>query len=445
MLNNVKKVNYLIGLNKDILWSIYNKFLTIIKGPLTVFFIVKFLEQKEQGFWYTFISLGALSVFAELGFTSIITQFVSHEYAKLKKVEDKVDFTGLNSDKFFSLIWFSVRLYMFTIPIAIIIMIVIGWIYFKEEELNIIYPWIVFSIVGGMTLLLSLFQAIYKGLDKVKLVEQNILLGSLVIGIGNILFLSLNFKLWALVLGNGIAIFFMLHNLYKIDIEFWKLVYKNRYNRTYQWSNEILNLQWKYAVSWASGYFIFNMIIPFLFKYEGKIIAGQYGITFAIISASISLSQAWVTTKIPRFNILVAKKEIAELDKIFKSSFINALSIQILISTLLILLFFILIKFRIFPDRFLGLNYIIILLVIQIPIQIVNILAIYLRSYKEEPYMIYSVLNAVLLVFGMFAVLKEYDLNYFLIYLLIVYFFILLPYALIIFYRKKRSFKVNLF
>ena len=445
MLFSLKKINSILGINKDIIWSIYNKLWTAVKGPLTVVFIIKFLELNEQGLWYTFISLGALKVFAELGFTSIITQFVSHEFSKLYRKNNETDFTSPNSDKFFSLIRFSIRLYIIIIPVAIIAMIVIGAIYFKNENRNILYIWTIFSLIGGLTLLLSLFQAIYKGLDKVKVIEKNILLGSFGMGIGNLIFLSLNFKLWTLVLSNGIGLFLMLYNLYRIDIEFWQLVFSHKFKKQFKWGKEIINLQWRYAVSWASGYFIFNLIIPVLYKYESAIVAGKYGITFAIISAAIGVSQAWTVTKIPKFNMLIAKNEKNKFNTFFKKSLLQSLTIQLFISLFLVILFFIFSKLDVFSERFLGLEYIIILLLIQIPIQIVNILAIYLRAHKEEPYMVYSIINALFLVLGLFLVLKNYDLYYFLGYLLIIYFIVLLPYALYVFYKKKNEFSTRYF
>ena len=52
--------------------------------PLILLSIPFFLTPEVQGFWYTFISLAALSVLADLGFSNIILQFSAHEFAFLR-------------------------------------------------------------------------------------------------------------------------------------------------------------------------------------------------------------------------------------------------------------------------------------------------------------------------------------------------------------------------
>lgn len=417
---------------------------TVAKGPISVFFILNFLLPEEQGLWYTFISLGALKVFAELGFTSIITQFVSHEYANVQENRKLIigDYESVN--RFFSLIRYSIKLYLIIVPLAISLMIIIGLFYFKSNDLNTILAWCFYSLIGGISLLLSLFQSIYKGLDKVKLVQQNLFFGSLLLGIGNWLFLYLDFKIWALVLGNILGFITMIYHLYKIAPSFWQQVINHNNSLKISWGKEILSLQWKYAISWASGYFIFSLIIPILYKYENPVLAGKYGITFTIISACVGISQAWVISKIPKFNMLVAKKELNELNKFFKTSFLHSILIQIAISFILLAAFALMDRFEIFDNRFLDLKYIFLLLLIQIPIQTANFLAIYLRAFKKEPFIFYSIINAILIVLSLYILLPEYGFHYLILSITLIYWFILLPYAVILFVKKKKLFLKNL-
>tara|TARA_B110000259_G_scaffold131916_1_gene148818 strand:+ start:5459 stop:6790 length:1332 start_codon:yes stop_codon:yes gene_type:complete len=439
----IKQIVKLIGLDQDIIWTIYNKLWSGIKGSLIVVFVIKFLLPNEQGLWYTFISLGALKIFAELGFTSVITQFVSHEFANISKENITVDSKERAKSRFFSLIKYSIRLYSYVVPIAIIIMIIIGGVYFRSNESRVFYAWIFFSIAGGCSLLLSLFQAIYKGLDKVKAIEKNLLLGSLLMGLGNCLFLFLDFKIWSLVISNILGLFIMAFSLFKLDSEFWFEVINYKEKNKIYWGKEILNLQFRYAISWISGYFIFSLIVPFLYKYEDPIIAGQYGITFVVISSVVGLAQAWIITKIPKFGILVANKEKVRLNHLFKKSFVQGISIQICFSILLMLGFVVLEYLNIFEERFLSLKLISLLLLIQIPVQIINMLAIYLRAHKEEPYVILSLISALVIVLGLFLVLKNYNLYFFLVYTAAAYYFFLLSYALIVFYKKKKLYKIK--
>ena len=263
------KIIKIAGIDQDVLWNIYNKLWGLFKGPVTIFFILGFLTSAEQGLWYTFLSLGALTIFAELGFTTIITQFVSHEFSKLEESEGALvgDISSLN--KAISLIRFSIKFYAYIIPTAIIILSVIGYFYFGKQLNDVYSAWLVFSIIGGLTLFSSLLQSIYQGLDKVKKTQQNILVGSVLMALSNWLLLYFKYGIWALVLGNFIGLIVMLVLLYRTAPLFWKQIYHFDQIDEHNWFNEIINLQWRYALSWISGFFIFFLYVPMVNKYEG--------------------------------------------------------------------------------------------------------------------------------------------------------------------------------
>lgn len=68
---------------RDLLSTLINSLWRIISGPVMLLAIPYFLTPMEQGFWYTFTGLAALSIFADLGFTTIVLQFSAHEFAHL--------------------------------------------------------------------------------------------------------------------------------------------------------------------------------------------------------------------------------------------------------------------------------------------------------------------------------------------------------------------------
>ena len=79
-----------MGIDKPVFYTVLSVFWGTLAGILSIFFIVDFLSLNNQGYWYTFLSLGALATFAELGFTTIITQIISHEYAYLEEKNGKL-------------------------------------------------------------------------------------------------------------------------------------------------------------------------------------------------------------------------------------------------------------------------------------------------------------------------------------------------------------------
>ena len=435
------KIIKIAGIDQDVLWNIYNKLWGLFKGPVTIFFILGFLTSAEQGLWYTFLSLGALTIFAELGFTTIITQFVSHEFSKLEESEGALvgDISSLN--KAISLIRFSIKFYAYIIPTAIIILSVIGYFYFGKQLNDVYSAWLVFSIIGGLTLFSSLLQSIYQGLDKVKKTQQNILVGSVLMALSNWLLLYFKYGIWALVLGNFIGLIVMLVLLYRTAPLFWKQIYHFDQIDEHNWFNEIINLQWRYALSWISGFFIFFLYVPMVNKYEGLILAGQLGLSLSLIKSINGISYSWIASKIPKFNILVAQKKDEELMNLFISSFWQGVFNFIFFSIIFILLMLILNNYNFYSDRFLNIELTIYLILTQLAQLIIGFLAAYLRSHKTEPFYYLSILNAVLVSVAVLLILPNYGLRIMLISVTLIYYFIILPLAIKIYYNFKNIIK----
>lgn len=73
---------------RDLLNTALSQIYRLLSGPMMLLFIPLFLTQEEQGYWYTFTSLAALVIFADLGFSNIILQFAAHEFAFLRFKND---------------------------------------------------------------------------------------------------------------------------------------------------------------------------------------------------------------------------------------------------------------------------------------------------------------------------------------------------------------------
>ena len=123
-------------------WTLFTVGLQFVKGPLSVLFILTFLSQEQQGIWYTFLSLAGVSVFAELGFTRIITRFVSHEYAHVHAHQGLIAGDREDVDRLFSLIRYSIGFYCIVVPVAIVILMAIGVYIFSGQSPAVLPAWI---------------------------------------------------------------------------------------------------------------------------------------------------------------------------------------------------------------------------------------------------------------------------------------------------------------
>ena len=99
--------------DKDLLNTTINNILRLISNPLILVFIPLFLTPQLQGFWFSFISIASLSIFADLGFTNLILQFTAHEFAFLsfdgKVIKVSNEEGTIHLDKLASLLKFTLK------------------------------------------------------------------------------------------------------------------------------------------------------------------------------------------------------------------------------------------------------------------------------------------------------------------------------------------------
>src|SRR5579872_4221130 len=88
-------------------------------------------------------------------------------------------------------------------------------------------------------------------------------------------------------------------------------------NHRIRWFEEVWPFQWRIAVSWFCGYFIFWLFNPVLFAYRGPVEAGQMGMSLSLANAILNIAISWISTKSAPFGTLIARKEYQQLDRIF--------------------------------------------------------------------------------------------------------------------------------
>ena len=272
-----------MDIDSDVFWVFASKLALIGKGPVLVFLVIATLTTEVQGIWFTFISLSYLSTFADLGFTLLITQFVSHEFVNVSLINGFIHGKRENRDKFFTLIRYAIKLYIVVIPILLFLMVVIGFYVFKNSTLDIKIAWILFAFIGAINLFINLLQSIYQGMDKVTYIYRARSIGTMLFFIVAAIMLSFGFGIWSIVVSSSIAAIFLLLNLFKHSRYFWIQLYRYKPKIYYSWMNEIIKLQGKYAISWASGYAIFHLLVPITYATVGAITAGQIGATVTLI------------------------------------------------------------------------------------------------------------------------------------------------------------------
>ena len=427
-------------MTRQFFYTVIGVFWSLIGGPLSIFFIIKYLTITEQGYWYTFQSLGALTTLAELGFTTIITQFISHEFAHLKEKNGLL--VGDNVDRTISLIHFSFKFYIIVIFIAFILLTVAGTFILAHSitNINLLSAWIMYSFTGAFLLLVSLLSAVLKGFNKVALVQKIVFITSFGSVISTWTALSFGFGLWALVVGGAVNITLSIWLFFSSSSKLWKQIIYSKVKYRYNWLKETLPLQWRYAISWTSGYLILQFMVPVTMYYAGAVLAGKLGLSLVIARAVQSMASSWGMTKLPEFNMLVAKRDRRKLDDLINKVQKQSLLVFILgaIAILLSLMF-------IFPligweERILPVYEVGIILLAETALLIIYNWAFYLRSHKKEPYMVLSVINGIATGVGVWVSLYFFTSTLFALSVYcIVQWIIIIP-AGWIFIRKREEY-----
>lgn len=415
---NFKKILEKTGIDNAVLFTVLGRIIQGGGGLLNIVLIVKFLNKIEQGYFYTFSSILAIQVFFELGLSGIITQFVAHEFSESKIINSSSVFapnksiSRISSILHFCLKWFSIlAVFLF------VILILAGIIFFKsygssEKEVNWLFPWVIIAFSTSCTFVITPILSFLEGLGKVKDIARLRLIQytSQITLTG--CFLFFNFSLYAYPLANLFSMLLMV-SLILISKEKTLLLdlWKQFGDEKVDYKKEIFPFQWRIALSWISGYFMYQLFNPIIFATEGPIVAGQMGLSLAALNGILTVSNSWINTKVPLFSGLIAQKDFKKLDEKF-----NKTTLQ---SSLITLTFLIALTTFIFSlqyyhtslgNRFLPTILIILLAIVTLANQLISALATYLRCHKKEPFLVFSIVCGTATAISIFYFGKQYGI-----------------------------------
>ena len=397
-----------LGMDKAIAYTSGNGMIGAFMGVFSVVLYATCLTKEEQGYYYTFGSVLAIQGFFELGFTGVMTQFVAHEHAHLTWGKEGISLEGESKyrSRLASLLHICVRWYSIVAVLFLVSLQIAGTFFFdkfgKDEGIDWKIPWIIISAMSAWSLFIAPLFSFMNGLGLVKDMAKMSFYRTIVNMIVLWTCLLVGLKLYSMALSAIISAFYVIiyfasHNFFKILISIWKAEILEQVS----YMKEIFPYQWRIALSWMSGYFVFNFMNPIIFATVGSVAAGQFGMSINILSNIRNFSMSWITTKVPLMSRLIELKEYFELDKLFRRTVIQ----EIFVCLALLCVFWVVIvilresqfAFRssVLSERFLDY---IPLLLISIPIlfqAVTDNLATYLRCHKKEPFLVISVVNGI--------------------------------------------------
>ena len=400
MLQTLDKFRRWVGFDRSIFYVVSGRGWSLLAGPITMYLITRFFTPETQGYFYTFSSLLAMQTFLELGFSQCLVQFASHEFAHLRflpsgGLEGNPDAKSrLVSLGRLAMKWYAVLAVLFVICVG-----VSGHVFFSlKPSVGVSWEgaWWLLCVATGFNLALMPLASLLEGCNQI----------SFLYGMRAFVAVCLSVVMWVALAGGaqlycGVATAFG-GFLITGGILAWQwrgLVGELRrppQGPLVSWRHEIWPFQWKIAVSWISGYFIFNFFTPVLFYFHGPVVAGQMGMTLQLVGSLSAVAASWTSTKGPRFGMLVSQREYGELDRLFFTSTAQSVGVCLLGGVVLLAALAVVQKYFAFGARFLGPGPASLLVLATVLNQIVYSQALYLRAHKREPFMWLSVANGVL-------------------------------------------------
>ena len=415
-------------------------------GGVTAILIATYFSPETQGYYYTFTTILALQVFVELGLGTVAVQFASHEWSKLNLDEsghivgDRDSLSRLISVAKVTTVWF-----LFAGVLVAVGLGSAGYIFFStspDHNINWVSPWFLLCAVTGLTIWMVPTWSLLEGCNQVATLYSFRFFQGLLVSVAVWIAILSGAGLWTASISSIAALFcsmFFLKRHYWIFLK--TLLLSKPAGPQIRWRTDMLPMHWRIALTWMSSYLYFSLFTPVLFKYHGPVVAGQMGMTWAIVGLVGSISISWLSPRVPQFGMLIAQKRYGDLDQLFWKitrivtlvTFLVAVSIWGGVCLLNVIDHPIATQLSSrllppIPTGFFLLGQL--LLVVSAPF------SIYLRAHKEEPVMVVSVTAAIFIALATLVLGKSFSatgvsIGYFLVHVIAV------PFVFLIWFRCR--------
>jgi len=383
------------------LYAMANRLWGSAAGLLTAVLVAAFFTPELQGYYFTFLSLLTLQTFVELGFGELLQQFVSHEWAKTTSTDSGDRERSVS--RLAALFRFSLRWYGGVALLLCAALGMAGSVYFQtfshgsDNRIPCELAWWLAVVVTALSVLLTPLFSLLEGANRVERVHGVRLGQGLASRIAGLLAIAFGFGLFTIPVTRIVSFIIGLVGLGREALEIVRRLWRAPVDReSVSYRRELWPLQWKFALSWLSGYLLYSLFTPVLFAFHGPELAGRMGMTAAAATAISSAAFAVMATKVPRLAILAADRDYSAMDALFRRATVSS----VLVSAAGALLF---LSFLVFVrgfdlelrERFLPALETSLFLSALVLQQVRFSMGSYLRAHKAEPFALLSVLEGI--------------------------------------------------
>ncbi|MGK4303399.1 hypothetical protein ACSMFS_05940 [Shewanella xiamenensis] len=364
--------------SKPAIYSMFSLFIRMFAGPLAIVFIATKLTLTEQGIYYTFISVGAVQFVFELGFSTCLVQFLAGSKSNRHK---------------YSFIKFGLIFYCAAISLMFITILVLANYLFADLMYEWHLPFYFYLLSLILTVAANFFLVIDEGNIKVNAVYKTKMVSSIFYTITLIFSLYYEFGLYSLSISQFMLAIIILarhHKVIKILLISAKVKNSEKLSVV---SKTVFTFQYKLAIVWVFGYLFWNSFTLYFFKFESPDIAGKFGATNNVLNSLAFASASWLQTKRSIIGSFNANNNVFIGAKLaLKSSFFSLITFGL---TGVAFVFSIVWVPEILSSRFLEYGACFLFLIYRFFVLIQELILIYTRMFKDEPFYLFTALNYV--------------------------------------------------
>jgi hypothetical protein len=371
----------------------------------TLYSIARYLNVTEQGFYYVIQSLVGWQIVAELGLGFVLMQTASHERQHLHWSKGQ-NLTGDPDaiDRIGGLLRAALRWYLLVASGLWILLVSIGWAILRSQAnagvlaQDLLPLWVGIVSAVAVSLLIVPVSSIIEGLGQVATVGVQRLVqdvaGFTTLWVGLLFDQGLGSLLWFYVARTFAAMVFLILVWHRILVD---LMRRPHPIAPIEWRKKVWPFQWRVALSSVSGLILFYLLNPLAFRSYGPVLGGQLGMTQNILNGVQTIALTWSTTKSSLFGLLVSRGQFDIIDRVYTKSM--RIGVALSVAGCATLAFGIVVgrMFDIpFVDRLLSPGSVVLLSVPVIVNQISFTQTLYLRAHLKDPFLVPSMIGAVM-------------------------------------------------
>lgn len=396
----IRALSRLIHPHAGLAFALLQRATQAIAGFITLSLVVTHLTVEQQGFYYTFAALIGVQIFFELGLGFVIAQYVSHEFAHLSWDGRSLSGSQTSAGRLRQLLSLSLRWYAGAALVMCAMVTVAGAVFFNHSATApaVVWfkPWIALVVFTSANLLLVPVFAFIEGSGRVADFYRFRFFQTFLSAMTVWLSLAAGGGVWAPAVGAltnlavGLTWLIMSERSFLLAIRRAPCLANSM-----SWKNDLWPMQWRIALSWMSGYLLTQLFTPLMFHYQGPEAAGQVGATMAITTMVGLAATTWITVQLPSFGRLIAKRDWPRLDGLFGRALTYS-AIMFVVSAILLSVTSLILPERV-ASRFLPPAEIMLLFGAGLLNHFVASFALYLRAHKKEPFLVLSLVGAMLM------------------------------------------------